>query len=240
MKGMKGSRKSGRALRMETLERRELMAGDVAVNLAGGTLNIVGSAERDTVHISESGGVTRILANGRTATVPNNYNSINIDLGGGKDALNLYLPRMRNLQNVNVNMGSGIAEDADINIGQVRSLSVNSVAAQGVDIKLIGKVVDQAILDFGSDNITDKLFLDYADINRAVVRMGGGNDSFSMKYSTIRNADIQLGSGNDVAVIYSTSEILGGVLDGGTGSEDAYRRSGARMSRVLIRGFERS
>ena len=231
--------RKGRTLKMESLERRELMAGDVAVNVAGGTLNIQGSAGNDAVHVSADSSFTTIRAGGRETRVANNYNSIRVDLGGGSDNLMLYLPRMNNLQNVSVNMGSGSSEKASVYLGSVRNLNIDSRLASGTEVLFNGAVVDQAILDFGDDAGRDRLTLEWADLRgKAVVRMGNGDDIATIKRSSIRTADFNLGAGNDRITIDNTSNIAGGTIDGGAGT-DTYVKNGPALSRVSIRSFER-
>lgn len=233
------SNRKGRTLKMESLERRELMAGDVAGYVAGGTLYIQGSAGNDAVHVSQNGSFTTIRAGGRETTVENKYKSIRVDLGGGSDNLMLFLPRMNDLQNVTVNMGSGSSEKAHVYLGSVQRLEIDSKMASGTEVLFNGAVVDQAILDFGDDPGRDRLTLEYADLRKnAVVKMGNGDDLVEIKRSSIRTADFNLGAGNDRITIDNTSNVAGGTIDGGAGT-DTYVKKGPSLSRVSIRSFER-
>ncbi len=92
------SKNANRSLRMESLEERQLMAGDVSVGMTGGELMIEGDTASNAVQVSKltDGGyrITGLWAdgaqtsiNGRYSTTVNNVDNMTINLGRGDDRL---------------------------------------------------------------------------------------------------------------------------------------------------------
>ncbi len=84
-----------RRLRLETLEPRQMLAGDVTVNVTGGNLSIVGDSEMNSITITATTtagefvveGSSTTVNGGLSATVSGVVGNVNIQLGDNYDSL---------------------------------------------------------------------------------------------------------------------------------------------------------
>jgi len=133
-----------RKLRLESLESRCLLAGNVTVKVAGGNLFITGDNNDNVVLVAGTGTSGQYLVEGLTdsAGLPTNirYNgtnnssvivsgvkhSINVDLKGGDDAFGLTNANVKN--DVNIEMGAG---NDLVAIGSSSSVGIDTIATLG-------------------------------------------------------------------------------------------------------------
>ncbi|NOZ40314.1 MAG: hypothetical protein GXP24_08825 [Planctomycetes bacterium] len=133
-----------RKLSMQELEKRELMAGDVAVSLSNGVLNIEGDDAGNYVQVDQlSDGAYKVsgrYSNGRSTLINGRYNdlifkgveNINVQMADGQDQLNLNgtgIPTDLLKGDLNIQMGYGddvvrvnkfwVAGDAQIDTDEV-------------------------------------------------------------------------------------------------------------------------
>jgi hypothetical protein len=227
-----------RALKVESLENRELMAANVTAGLAGSTLVIEGTEGADNVAVvAMNSGITTVRSNGRLIYQTNSgsFNAISAKMLNGNDTLQVLAMPHRGLSSVQVDMGRGNLERVNLDLGFSRSVNVNTTNSVGAKVYLTGSM-DQVFADFGSDAGPDYLGLSGASINSLTAKFGRGDDILDMKSSTIQNSNVSMGAGNDRVFADSYSDIFGGTIDGGDGADQISKR-GARFTRVSLRSF---
>lgn len=241
VKVMSGNQKSTRAnrkLKLESLERRELMASDVTASLSGGTLQIRGSDQAEHVIVDQFGqNITVRIGNATpfATFAASQVNNLRVQLNGGDDRLNVNL-QQKNLDSVSVDMGRGSNENVDLKLGRVRSVNVNAIDSLHTRAILAGNIQGRTNINFGTDSGMDTLFINNSTLGTLEVQMGGGIDELQLRSSRIDRVMIDLGAGDDV-LNNVNSEVSAGSIDGGS-SIRGNRLTGSRLgSRVAIRGF---
>lgn len=241
MRSQTKAHRKNRSLKVESLESRELMAANVTASISGGVLEVRGTNGNDSVNVLVlSNNLTRVVSGNRMIfeTATTNYHSINANMLDGQDRLTISALRNNQLSNVSVNMGRGSTEYANIQVGSTRNLNVNAVQSVGTQVALTANVVDQAIVDFGNDAGADRLSTHSSSFNRLNVSMGAGVDNLAMYRTSVQNASINMGSGNDYVLMDPNSDIFGGFVDGGNGT-DTYEKRGASATRLTLRSIEK-
>lgn len=227
-----------RFLNVETLEKRELMASDVSVNISQGTLFINGSKGNDNVRVIVANGVTNVLSNNRLIhSTRVSYSAIDARMNDGLDRLEISAPQLNNLNSVRVDFGNGSAEQALIKVGNARNVHID--ANRSISSKVILEAnADRVFADFGNDGGRDVMEIKYSSINRLETNMGGGNDTIGLARTSIRDARVNLGTGLDALFVDEKSAISSGIIDGGT-DNDEIRGRNRLGSHVSVRNFER-
>lgn len=195
-------------LRLENLENRNLMAGDVTVNVLGGNLVIVGDDAANGIELTSTAEAGQLIVSGLDAAdeattingedAPLVVDGVNrgviIRMGQGDDLLRF--PQLNVRGTVNVRMGAG---DDVVRIGDVEA--------------------DAAVVEIG----------------RALnVSLGTGNDRATVANTRARWIRASGGAGDDtIRTRDSASRSLS--LNGGTG-DDELRVNGARTRHLRLRG----
>ncbi len=205
-------------LRLESLEKRLLMAGDVTVSVSGGVLTVRGDANPNSIQISGTGVAGQYLISGfvdDTLNLPTTVNhgaapvlvtgvtgDVIINLGNGNDELGIDNAVVAGNLIINDDGGANFLE-----LGQ-HSLLVN----KDVVVNTAGNG-DQTILEEG-------IFT----VGNHTVTTGGGNDYLNLiatgaaaYASTGKNETISTGAGYDVYTVGSM--YVQGALSVDTGSE---------------------
>lgn len=243
MSGEKKSNRKFRSLKMESLEKRELMAADVRIE--NRVLLIKGTDASEKVLVDISQGNTRVYINNKTMLVrpTSEYSSVDAKMYGGKDDVTIRLNTHPHLRKVDVDMGSGVSENLRIQVGRADEVNVNAGASINTDVtlqSLHGANVDKVFVNFGDDNGKDSLIIHNWNIGSLESNMGGGNDYFKVSSTSIGLAAVNLGSGDDNFELWTkNSTIRNGFVDGGVGS-DLFENVGKfSPGGVAVRNFEK-
>lgn len=229
-----------RALRVENLENRELMAADVVTaTLSNGNLQINGTNNSEYVRVNQLGQNITVsvgFARSFAAFPASAVRSLQMNMNAGNDKVEVNL-QQRTLDSIFVDMGLGSNERVDLDFGNVNSLTVNSVGSLGTSAFLRGTVNGRASIDFGSDPANDSLNINRSYIRNLNVNMGGGNDYCQLNGTRVDQAMINLGSGDDTFSNAWGSEVTSGTIDGGSAVR-GNRWVGNRFGRgVTVRGL---
>ena len=227
--------KNRRQLRMQMLESRQMMAGDVRATLDGDTLQIrelasdAGQAQQVEIQSLSSGairvrGISNTLVNGRSYR---DFRATNLDiaLGDGDDYLTFSTVNggLDRLFNVTIDVGSDRASNNDDDrmfLDGLRSGFVDISTGSGVDI------VQAATSRFYGLDIDTGSGRDRIDLNNVTswvsnLDLGSGNDQVNLDNSTFNGAlHIDGGSDNDTVNILRT-ELLGFRFTAGAGIDSA-------------------
>jgi hypothetical protein len=214
--------KCGRPARFKSLEQRQLLAGDVLVNVVRGDLLIRGDAEGNEISVTagaEPGTYVVTGLNGTTVhqegqtpatevTVTGVRNDVRISLGEGDDSVSLVDSGVRG--SISIHTGTGADE-----------VTVDQVSARG------GLAIDTA-----DDNDT--------------VTLGSTDDTgattFGLRDGTLEGAlrirkgiRVNLGDGNDSLTLENAASLIGIGVNGGLG-DDTISASGTSGSILAVLG----
>lgn len=199
----------GRKCKFESLENRQMMAGDVVGRVHAGTLTLKGDNFNNGITITPGAVPNSVLVTGFTpvggtptnvnglpntgVTFLNVINGLKVKLGIGNDEL-----RLNNNLNIfgkaTIQMGSGV-DTVTIN---------NSRFCKGLDI------------DMGPD--ADHLTITNSSVDgKADIDGGLGCDDVTITNSTFGQLSVNLGPDNDTVSITSTQVVVGTTLDGDLG-----------------------
>ncbi|MFN7736673.1 MAG: hypothetical protein ACK5O8_11180 [Pirellula sp.] len=231
------SNRKTRALRVENLENRELMAADFAsAGIQGNTLVVNGTNNRDDVQIFQvSPTIIQVRNQGKVVGDFSNsaISNIQVNLNAGNDRLRISLDQ-KSLDQIYINMGSGTYDVADLRFGNANQLVTDAKASLGSVVHMRGTINVKASVDFGTDPASDTFLAYESSIASLDVKMGGGKDSCSLRNTSVGRANINMGTGND-GFYNIDSNVDSGTIDGGDGG-NTWR--GAKFGRsVRVRGF---
>lgn len=208
-----GKKKTTRALNLESLEKRELMAAD----FSNGVLTLRGTSGNDTFALWNDGDKLVIAHNNQPPSYPQipirQIRTINANLGAGRDELainqNGWINDHWNLNSLNVNFGSGGnggGRESVIFQGQsVRNVNIRGSSTQGTGVMLTANQVDNAMIDLGRQWSNDFVDLRLQRTGNVDVRTYDGNDIVNVghwDYSgapamAINSLIVNTGNGND-------------------------------------------
>ncbi len=216
------------------------MAAEVTAALQGGTLQVTGTDNAEFVRVVQVGSSIRVslaYAQPFRSFAANDVKSIQVNLNGGNDKLELNLP-VKSLDALFVNMGRGSNESAYLTFGSAKSLNVNAIDSLHTTVFSTGVVNGVADINFGNDTGNDSLFIGQgATINNLRANMGGGDDFLQLHSSRIGQATINMGDGDDRFTNAWGSEVSSGSINGGTAIR-GNKWTGARFgSAVRVSGF---
>lgn len=214
-----------RNLKMESLEKRELMASDVTAVLSNNTLIIEGSTNSDFVKVfQDSKGSIAVQKNvggkwfyvNQQHIAPGKVHNIQADMGAGNDRLDINLPQNL-LKSINIKLGSGVGDQVNLNNLKVANVTVDAKASLNSNLRVNGSVVTHRLFaDFGTESSDDDFTSLFSTIEHLSLEMGGGKDQCTIRNSTVKRATINLGSGDD-NFFMSKSSLQSGDIDGGAG-----------------------
>jgi hypothetical protein len=191
-----------RKLRVEPLERREVMASNFTATLVAGNLSIIGSADHDSLSITQLNGNLLVAASGRinggnTVRTFSGVNNLFISMGGGTDAVGIG----------RVNLPGNLTIDTDFNANAGQGVPGNTAAQDRTDAVSLGTVRIGGNLNITTGGGNDSVSLGQVAINRNTnINLGDGHDGLSMGLVSVRgNTVIDAGAGNDAVVIASSS-----------------------------------
>lgn len=224
-----------RTLNFQSLENRNLMAGDVAVAVNQATIAITGDAAANFIEISEvAPNVLRIQGTFGTSVNGQNFvdvksrgfGDVSVDLGGGNDRLSVHdvdLTYLANQGNWLVNLGSGRNTASFHNVHLPENLLVNfdKRAADGIDTVRVEQsgIGGSVQMNLGAGN--DFVEVSETAIGHDLTINGGADDDIvSVGFSEIKGRfTLNLGDGNDMAFVMD-NQAGSASFDGGSDSLD--------------------
>lgn len=248
---------TARRLQLESLENRELMAGNVSVAFSGSELRIIGDAAANGVEVRQSspgvykitgtfegGALTKI--NGQTGTLTaNNVNgNVVVALGAGSDQLNFGTGDQRVInvkRDLIIDMGTGndwtnvrdvkVAGQVSINTGTgIDKTFVNRVDV-GTDLK-----IGDASSSVNSGDRDEVTVLSSTVRKQLALTFRGGNDSAEIQSCVADSVYADLGAGSDfLKMTYTKPRVFSAY--GGSGSDTFFVPDYAGL-RFIGSGFE--
>jgi len=179
-----------RRLNVESMESRQLMAGNVFASVAGGDLNLIGDNASNGVEIRQLG--------------PGKYHVIGLIHGGAQTKI--WLGGV----SANSHVVAGVTDDFNINLNGGDDYLLMSSAGLPVGAKM---QVPDDLNAYMYDGL-DRMILNNVQVREdAVVNLGNGHDYFYMSGSLVGGSAVEVdndlvvlgGSGNDFAGVYSSS-----------------------------------
>lgn len=207
-----------RMLNCESLENRELMAGNVSVNLVANEVRILGdnAANQVSVHQLASGayriqGQTGTTINGKAFVDMKSPDfDLRINLGAGNDKL---------IVGNNIANAAMMVEDLEIDMGA------------GNDSVVVGNVrtTDNEFAKIRTGDGNDTVSVEKCTIKTGLkVETGAGNDRLDVWKSTINGKlEANMGAGTD-QVFLTDAVFSSSFLDGGSGT-DTLKRTGGKI-----------
>ena len=201
---MAKSHKKTRRCRFESLENRQLLAGDVAVKIFNGNLNIIGDRLDNGITLTAGG-------------LPNQVVIAGVTQSGTATGLNGTPNGSVTLPNFDGNLKINMMEGND-------SVTINNLTIKGNTKIKTGKDLDVLTLSGTTINGKSKINLggrsDMLTITASVLKgktkinAKSGNDMVGINNTTFRILNTQLGSGNDTLTIAGTTAAKT-ILNGG-------------------------
>lgn len=254
------TRSSNRRLQVESLERRELMAGNVTLTAQGNDLYLTGDGYRNSIDIRAvspgvftikgetiGGAVTKIngVANGQ-ATIRGDLNNLYVNLGGGDDSLNVGTGNGVTLnvrQNLSISAGSGSDWVAvrDVVVGNDVAINTGTGVHDHTYLSNVSIGDDLFVYDPTSVYSGD---WDEVDVNNVKVRdqmhfeFRGGADHVEIISSAAEGIYASLGDGNDTFVMNYTKPRSKFAIYGGSGYDTFFVPSYAG-TKFFGSGFEK-
>jgi len=234
-------KKSSRRLGVESLETRDLMAGNVLAHVVQGSLAITGDEQANIFTVVQSGpGKFTVTGTGTTInglTTPQDFTvskDINIDTFAGNDRVTMGSTTAitRLPQNTRVRMGSGadlllvqgvIGKDSTIIMGGNTENDVDKVTAKSSQFS--GNVIIQ--LGNGNDEVN---IVNCKAITGLRVDGAGGDDVTNVTNGTVGNLTLNCGAGNDTGFFKGKLKATGIIFaDGGPGTDTATKDANATI-----------
>jgi hypothetical protein len=184
-----------RRCRFESLEQRQMLAGDVSVRIFNGNLNIIGDRLDNGVALTAGGMPNQVVIGGVTA-------------GGAPTGLNGTPNGSVTLPNFDGNLKINMMEGNDLVVINNLTIKGNTKIKTGKGIDVVaatGTTVNgKSKIDLGGrgDNLTVT-----ASVLKGTTKIKGkaGNDTVGINNTTFRILNTQLGGGNDTLTIAGTT-----------------------------------
>jgi hypothetical protein len=224
---MSRANKCGRSARFESLEQRQLLAGDVLVNVVRGDLLIRGDAEGNEIAVTagaEPGAFVVTGLNGTTVhqegqtpttevTVTGVRNDVRIGLGDGNDSVSLIDAEVRG--SISIHTGAG---DDEVTVDQVAARGGLGIdAGDDNDTVTLGSENDTGATPLG---VRDGALEGALRIRKGIrVNLGNGNDTLTLENAATHiGIGVNGGLGDDTISASGTSGSILGIL-GGDGTD---------------------
>ena len=224
-------RKNNRSMRLERLEGRSLMAGDVFAAVRLGNLKIEGDNQANEIAVVDLGG-GKVEITGQNGTKVNGLSSVTIsgnttgfkaELKGGDDIISWRGIESHITPLFKIETGAGndsVAVDklfaglAEIETGLGNDV-VDVLNAKAAILEIETQAGDDSVRIGSSTNASNIALL------LLKIETGSGNDQVQIENSNLNatSAKIELGTGNDKAVISKVSGTSSLSLSGGFGTD---------------------
>ncbi len=238
---MKRKSRDTRRLCLESLEQRELMAGNVQVTVKQGVLRLVGDDRANAVEVYQdascrsgqflvvpvaSSGPIDTLINGRAGT-PQKFSGvtrgIQADMKGGDDALLIvgpgaYTASVPGPVGVVVDMGAG---DDYFGLSNVKVAGSCTISGQAGNDRIrvgLSTIKINLVIDAGGGN--DDVALNDTKVGgNLTASMGAGDDQLRIYGTSADSIYTAMGDGNDYFLIRDSSSNALPSFDGGNGKD---------------------
>ncbi len=230
----------------ESLENRNLLAGNVTTSYAGGVLTLTGDAAANNVQISENSSFVWTVK-GNAGTKIDGANSqtfstvvtINADLAAGNDVLAVQNGSLLGELNVQYTPGVSGSKTTQISNLQVAALDVeqatagsNVVSLNNVFLTTTGPC--KVVTGDRNDVVTENKVTAFA----AQITTNGGNDVVTVTNCYGADAiDVETGDGSDVATVrdsHSDAEIKIDTGENPTDGNDVINFSGLQSDSLIV------
>jgi len=210
---------SSRRLGVESLEKRQVMAGNVVVFHFNDALQIIGGDSSNQIFVIETQpGVVQVspldntTINGRSGMFHlfnNPSDNLTINLAGGNDVLWLGKSSgpTSSVRNVNVQMGAGsdyvqvrntVAHGYDFssfNLGEEHQNDADTISIDRVNFRAMG---------IGTGAGADRVYSTNSTITKAIIQTGGGHDVVDLRNTAFADLAVSLGEGDDRYVSWNS------------------------------------
>jgi hypothetical protein len=244
-------------LRLEQLEARCLLAGNVTAAVVNGSLVVTGDAQDNTIEIFQTAQGIQVLGMATTVNGGTSFTAVGVtkdvvvSLGDGSDGLAFDLTVPRDLI---IDMGAG---DNSVNFGGFfepppgdtgpggvitgRDVVVNAGNGSnfiGIFSSQVGRKTD---INLGSGGTSGNFVLVFQSTFSGVTNItsGAGSDFFDIESSTFgAKTLISTGAGDDTLVLANCTFQAQTTLDGGDGFDTLMNTGNTFAVTPVIRGFE--
>ncbi len=212
--GVSLMRKNSRPMRLECLEGRSLMAGDVLAAIKLGSLKMEGDSQANNVSVVDLGagkveitGQNGTTINGTTKVTLNGFlSNFKADLKGGDDTISWRGIESHTVSRFSIETGAGIDS---VSVDQLFAGSGEIESGEGNDlVEVLNAKASSLEIDAGAgDDIVRVGRSTGAAISVAVSEMeietGSGNDQVQIQNANLNatSLEIDLGSGDDKAMV---------------------------------------
>jgi hypothetical protein len=238
-------KKSFRPLGVESLETRDLMAGNVMVRVVQGSLQITGDTQSNvfTVTPVSAGKVTitgigTTINSGTTAKTFTFTKDLNVDTGAGNDRVTIgAVGKTMNLpQSSRVRMGGGADSLLVQGLVGINSTILMADKVETPDVVDIDKVTAKACRFSGTVSIAlgngdDQVnFVGCTARTGLSVDSGAGNDTTNVTNGLVGNLTLKCGDGDDTGFFSGKLKATGIIFaDGGAGTDTAGKAPGTSI-----------
>ncbi len=239
-----------RRLGLETLETRDLFAGNITATQNDGSLLLVGDPAPNVLTITQIG-PSRFHLQGSSGTTINGQASLNvtltktanIQLRGGDDRLQIGSATKDTTFRGAVNISTGAGADT-LTFTRVHGTGGTTVMglpsendADTLNVRR-SRFTGNITLQTGGGDDRLNLFRAQA-LGTLRVNTGSGNDHATVDSSTVNNVFLLCGSGNDTAFFSGHNRITGNLTaDGGPGQDTAAASANATFDIDLTKNLD--
>jgi len=209
IKGKSMNKIAKKGLRVESLEVRAMMAGDVKVTVNDGVLKIVGDYKANGVEVTQlangnyevsgitwGGSATKINGSTSPKEFAAHYvrDDIRVDLGSGDDALRVYDLFAPDDIEIKTGDGKDIVNVVDVYVKD--DLLIDT--GKGDDSATVSGSTIKEVLSIKTGTGNDKINVEYTDIYKLLaIHAGDGNDKITTNYVSAAYGIIFEGLGYD-------------------------------------------
>ncbi len=224
-------RKNSRSMRLESLEGRSLMAGDVFATVKLGSLKIAGDSGANEIAVVDLGG-GKVEITGQNGTKVNGVanvtlegfvSNMTVDLKSGDDVFSWQGIESHVPSRLNIETGSGndsvFVDQLFAGIGEIESGPGNDV----VEVLNAKATILEIETENGDDivRIGNPTVVSNVSVLKLKIETGSGNDQVQVQNSNFNatSLKIELGSGDDKAVVSKLSGSAALGVSGGFGTD---------------------
>jgi hypothetical protein len=220
------------ALNLESLEKRQVMAGNVSVAWANNTLRITGDSQDNQITLAEvRPGLIQIIGYNNTRINGNfangNYfnkwsGNLSVTMGGGNDSVTIGwngIPASR-FNSLNVSMGAGKdtveVKNTIVTGDNFSSFNLGDEYENDAD-KIDVYQSNFRALAIGTGGGDDRVYVGGSTATKAIINTGRGNDVAQLTNAAFADLAVSLGDGNDTVFSWNSRPSRSRWVHGGDG-----------------------
>jgi hypothetical protein len=230
-----GAGRKASNLGVESLEGREMMAGNVWAAVNGGNLSITGDEASNGVEITQVGptsfrvsgtpnaGATAVNGWFQPRTFTNVTGAIQVNLNGGNDVLRIggTSEFTRNILPDDLNITTGTGNDV-VNVQWLSNRDFNDRTridtGSGNDVVNLFKVVNRDFMNISTGSGSDSVVVSHVTVRTDLnIDTGSENDAMVVQNAVMNRLFARLGTGNDRATVQNNWFSTDAMVDGGDG-----------------------